>query len=321
MDDIPSSTVSSLRQQLVTSGNKLLICPACNKLNEVDESATNFTCPQCETFVEYRQCPRCRGNLNFIGDTRESLKLKCPPCGYHGKPSKFKAFSPGSADLDGIRDFYIRIGVDPDKALACAVFPGRTLVRGAILSTERLSGLTSGECTIEFSNDLVFVILGTLENTIMVPFQKVRNISFSGRGAVTTTTRTGGGFFGGGIGSISSMGEGMLLARAMNALSTKTVSTTTKETIITLEWDSGGVALINTQFVPLELAGQCQHIIDRMTDIEKSRSETFEATTNEMKLDTAPNLIEQLERLAALHQSGALTDKEFTAAKAGLMSP
>ena len=117
------------------------------------------------------------------------------------------------------------------------------------------------------------------------------------------------------------MGEGMLLARAMNALSTKTVSTTTKETIITLEWDSGGVALINTQFVPLELAGQCQHIIDRMTDIEKSRSETFEATTNEMKLDTAPNLIEQLERLAALHQSGALTDKEFTAAKAGLMSP
>jgi hypothetical protein len=50
--------------------------------------------------------------------------------------------------------------------------------------------------------------------------------------------------------SISSMGEDMLMAHALNALTTKAVSKTTKETLAALQWDSGGVVMGNSQFVP-----------------------------------------------------------------------
>ena len=223
------------------------------------------------------------------------------------------------ADIAALRAYYDKNGVNPDQALA---FPGRVIVNGAILGTEGLSGLASGGCTIEFGDDLIFVMVGTRDNTIKVPFQSVKNLNVSGRGAITTTTRQGGGFFGGGIGSVSSMGEGMLMAHALNALSTKTVSTTTKESILTLQWESGGIVILNTNFVPLELTRQIQHVLDRLAVIDSSRPETAPvAPVSVAEGHTTVNLTEQLGQLAELHQSGVLTNEEFAAAKSKLLAP
>ena len=316
MDEIESNSSPVVPEQSVPLN--LVECYACNKLNEVAEAATRLTCSQCGLYSEYHQCPNCKRITIITQQLRALPKWACRQCKFQGRSTKFHLIKAPLKDVSGLRDYYVKYGVDPDQALA---FPGRVIVNGAILGVEGLSGLASGGCTMEFGDDLILVMVGTRDNTIKVPFQSVRNLNISGRGAITTTKRQGGGFFGGGIGSVSSMGEGMLMSHALNALSTKTVSTTTKESIVTLQWESGGIVIRNTNFVPLELTRQIQHVLDRLAVIESSRPETVAVVPASVaEGNVTLNLTEQLGKLAELHQSGVLTDEEFAAAKSKLLA-
>ena len=291
------------------------------KLNEVVELVGRLTCVQCGQSHNYHRCPNCARTMHVSERILNLPKWKCLGCGYQGKQSKFPLAAAVPKDLTALRAYYMQNGADPDQAIT---FQGRAIVVGAILSTEGLSGLTSGGSTLEFGDDVIFAMIGTWENTIRVPFTSVRILNFSGRGAVTTTMTKGGGFFGGGIGGLSSMGEGMLMAQALNALTTKTVSTTTIETIVTLQWDSGGVVLLNQQFVPSELNDQFRHVFERLAVVDRTASDTqstLQADVTTSALDVgAFELTGQLEKLAELHFSGVLTDEEFAMAKTKLLA-
>ena len=50
--------------------------------------------------------------------------------------------------------------------------------------------------------------------------------------------------------------------------------------------------------------------------VPSNGSETIEGTAREVD----PDLVDELERLAALHESGALTDEEYAAAKRRLLT-
>jgi hypothetical protein len=159
-------------------------------------------------------------------------------------------------------------------------------------------------------------MLGTRDNVRLIPFRDIRSLTFSGRGGVTKTVTSGGGFFGGGLGNVSSMGEGMLLATALNRLSTKTSNVTTIETLVTFEWGGGGVVLYNSSFLPAALSNQLKWVLDRLDSLSADANSNVIPTGT-----TAPDsdLVGQISKLDALRRDGVLSDEEFTAAKAKLL--
>jgi hypothetical protein len=128
---------------------------------------------------------------------------------------------------------------------------------------------------------------------------QIRSLKVEGPGLV----KTGGGVVGGGFGVDGAI-AGIAIAAALNALTT----TSRINTLIYLNWTQGEIFL-HTDVVepePLRIA----------------LSATFaavEASKNAAPLDSDADWISRLERLAALHSTGSLTDEEFTAAKARLL--
>jgi hypothetical protein len=63
-------------------------------------------------------------------------------------------------------------------------------------------------------------------------------------------------------------------------------------------------------------AGQDQ----RISDVEQQQQTAPAAVPSQRPADAGSPMLEQLDRLTALHQQGALSDDEFTAAKAKLLN-
>lgn len=290
-------------------------CRLCKKLNIASPDASKFSCLQCGTLTEFRKCfnPNCEKTLQASGKVLDSPKLKCPRCTQTGKASRFRPTAIIPAQLEGLRSFYTEVGLEPEHAIT---FPERAVVEGAILSTEGVSGLATGGATIEFNDDVALLMLGTRDNVRLIPFRNIKSLTFSGRGAVTKTVTSGGGFFGGGLGGVSSMGEGMLLATALNKLSTKTSNVTTIETLVTFEWDGGGVVLYNSNFLPGALSNQLKSVLDRLDSLRTDANSNVNPVGA-----SAPDfdLVGQISKLDALRRDGVLSEEEFAAAKVKLL--
>ncbi len=105
--------------------------------------------------------------------------------------------------------------------------------------------------------------------------------------------------------------------------------------IDSLEWANAaevgwGSVTYHPELTAIEVKGRLGHslrlVIDRMTTTPKQRQELMDRIRNHvghahMRLDEEGSLLSQLERLAALRESGALTEEEFELAKQKVLQP
>lgn len=143
---------------------------------------------------------------------------------------------------------------------------------------------------------------GTAGVNVYVPFSGMVEAHSTGAGAV----RTGGGVIGGGFG-LEGAAEGMALAAVLNGLTSKTHNDcvfrfATAEGEATFAMKTLSPRIIDNWLAPVRVA---------------ARSRNHQTATN--SVPGVANTAGQLERLAALHGSGALTDEEFSAHKAALL--
>ena len=83
----------------------------------------------------------------------------------------------------------------------------------------------------------------------------------------------------------------------------------------------GGTAYVAGRHMAKKSAGQAQledEQNERIDDLEQQQAPAPAAAPAEAPA-AGPSLLDQLNQLDALHQQGALTDNEFTAAKAKLL--
>lgn len=133
-----------------------------------------------------------------------------------------------------------------------------------------------------------------------VPYSDLDCLNVSGE----VETR-GGRFIGGGLG-IEGAAEGMLVAAVLNSLTAKT----DVRTIIEVQTKR------NTHFVFLNTAKPAKILEVELLPVQ-ARLRGIDRLSG--RTGDGANLIEQLERLAALHRDGALSAEEFQSAKSRLL--
>jgi hypothetical protein len=165
----------------------------------------------------------------------------------------------------------------------------------------RLGNLVSLAATI---TDVHLTPIGDGGPPVVWPFTAVRQLVFDGPGRVTTRDR----FSGWGIGLAGSL-EGILAAEALNALTRRT----TVNSFVTVEVGGAGAILHTARLTPGQLRLLFAGALRRVTP--------GPAAAGPAPVPEVPGLAEQLERIAGLHRDGALTDEEFSRAKARILGP
>jgi hypothetical protein len=139
-----------------------------------------------------------------------------------------------------------------------------------------------------------------------VAYEDITAIEIGGPGK----TQSGGGFFGGGFG-LQGAAEGMLVATALNMLTTRSKI----DTVICLQTKTAELFLHSGDTAPDALRMRLSPVFTRL------RQQHVASTSSEGAASDGPqrNIAERLAQLADLHARGALNDDEFSAAKAKLL--
>jgi ribosomal protein S27AE len=278
-----------------------LNCPKCETSNSVDDDAEKYVCASCGKEWRFLQCGGCKAaSILAKGD---DIRWKCPRCprvnGYLARWS-----SAGAAEAEG--------------ALVAVRQLESTRVGGRVIAAEGFLPLAPGvPCQLEFGADTISV--GALPRGLddafynyrpvaTVTYQGAGYLRVGGRGALTSTS--GGGWFGGGFG-LAGIAEGVLLATALNALTSRT--TTGMETIV--HFNAGGreLMMLNQLETPELLQVRLAPVFARLNAAKRNEGGPVAAT--------APPIdpVQRIEQLAGLRDKGLLTDEEFQASKQALL--
>lgn len=168
-----------------------------------------------------------------------------------------------------------------------------------VLGGHGLGVLAGSNVEFRFMRGAIHILSGAGERQIVVPYVDVVALEIGGPGA----QRTGGGFVGGGFG-LEGAAEGMLIASALNLLTTRTRI----NTVVCLQTKSAELFVHNV----LETPDAMRIRLSRVFSILRSRQHPEERSP-------ARDPLERLERLARLRDSGVLTEEEFQAAREPLV--
>jgi hypothetical protein len=189
-----------------------------------------------------------------------------------------------------LREAYELRGIplsSPDRA----VLAGCTVVGG--YGTDLGAGAV---CCLATSEDRIRLFTPDLRRHWSVEMADVVALHVGGPGAVTK----GGGFIGGGFG-VQGAAEGMIVAAVLNGLTTKT----TVNSLVRVTGRSAEVIVHTSALTPEQLELKLSPVLGRL----RSRS-------GQPAVNGAPDLADQLTKLAALHDAGVLSAEEFASAKA-----
>ena len=156
--------------------------------------------------------------------------------------------------------------------------------------------------------DLIFlgnalVLWSLVDQRVDVPYGDIVALEIGGPGE----KRTGGGFFGGGFG-LAGAATGMLVASALNLLTTGREI----DTVVCLKTRTAELYVHIDTETPEQLRMRLSPVFTLLRQIETSGA-------GQRPPSPARSLVDELDRLADLHDRGKLTDDEFVAFKAKLM--
>jgi hypothetical protein len=164
-------------------------------------------------------------------------------------------------------------------------------------------GLAPGAMHSLTFSDMAVEISAASGPRVTVPYDGLLVLGTEGPGAVTT----GGGFLGGGFG-LKGAAEGILAASVLNALTRRT---TVEAYLEVQDSDSYWIFMSESQ-TPAQLERMLKPVRARMR-VPHGRPA---ARSDE---PSSVDLVDQLERLAALRTAGALSDEQFEVAKSKLL--
>jgi hypothetical protein len=140
-----------------------------------------------------------------------------------------------------------------------------------------------------------------------VPYLEVEDVEIGGPGAV----RKGGGFVGGGFG-LTGAAEGMAIAGVLNALTTRTTTTT----VLRVQASAAELFLLNNVVAP----DQLRIVLSPALGILREARGSKPGTSPGSHAPDALSVATELGKLASLMESGLLTREEFDTLKARLIA-
>lgn len=140
---------------------------------------------------------------------------------------------------------------------------------------------------------------------VFVPYEQIIALEIGGRGA----TRSGGGFVGGGFG-VEGAAEGMLIASALNMLTTRTKI----DTVLCVQSTNGEVFFLITALTPDALRIRLSPAFSAVRNCRRQQH-LVGAIESER-----PDVIGQLQALVDMRARGVLTEGEFEDLKSQLLS-
>jgi hypothetical protein len=157
-----------------------------------------------------------------------------------------------------------------------------------------------------FTADELRLFHALFEDVAVVPYADVTAIEIGGPGR----TQTGGGFIGGGFG-VEGAAEGMLVAAALNMLTTRTKI----DTVICVQTRSAELFFHHGGMTPDALRMVLSPVFTRLRQQSAAPTAADAEDPNGQHVD----VVDRLAKLADLHASGALSNEEFSAAKTKLL--
>lgn len=249
---------------LRVAGGIAVDCGRCGAGGLAEPTASDVTCSACGGVTAYRRCPWCKKLVILQPKlTQPDIKSwKCLSCRTQGKRRYWRTAPVCDFPrAQWILDLY---GERVGEALSA---PDRRRVDGSILSVSGISGIATGGFTVIFDPETVIVMIGNVSNQLRLNYSDVTSLQIAGRGGFVTTS--GGGWMGGGFGAKGII-EGVALATALNALTTRRQQRI--ESIIHFNWNTGSATLLNEELLPAAWASILSPVIQRIDAANKSSS-------------------------------------------------
>lgn len=263
-------------------------CDRCESVIAVDEGKKEFKCPDGHR-QDFIACKACKGTFQRPTESRQ-MTTRCPHCGSASLYVTTVSAWTWAADQSGRGQWPERSVTDPDRR----VLGDFKLAAGG--GTRIPAGSPS---RIDFASAGMTVAGGGFEE--FVPYSNVKAIQISG-----STTNTSAGVFGGGFGVVGAV-EGMLAASVINSLTSRRsvfsllrVEARDAEYVFVSETVESGS--LNMMLTPVLLR------------IRQAQAVALPASA------PVASMADELTKLAQLREAGVLSDQEFAAAKARLLS-
>lgn len=293
------------------------LCALCGATGPINPSWSSWKCPECQTGWVYVRCEKCRvvSGVRLDNFRRLFFSYDCSECnhvnrsgGLSGRSSKDYA-APAKAHIQRLlRPPYTHLLDDPTYSV---------LLRCVVVEQVRLpQWVTGANASVSLSRTRLRVTNHSLRKAIAVKPADLSSCSFADR-----SYTTGGGFIGGGFG-LTGAAEGILMAKVLNRA-------TTKHTVLTgvhVRLRDGTavqllapypLAQVQHRFSPFLMSQQVEESKKRMELAQ--RNAELAAVPPPVQAPAPVDVVSQLERLAVLRRSGALTDEEFAQLKSKLL--
>ena len=296
-------------------GRIVLDCGLCGAGGAHPPHLSDTVCGVCQGMTCHRSCPKCRSLVSLSPEhtTPNVRRWCCFGCGYEGRREAWRAAAVEQAA--GLNPEFVQlyavVGLDLRAAL---LNPHRRRVDGSVIAADGFSGRVSGGATIIFEAECALVMVGDLSRPVKVPYERLTSLQIDGPGLVHSTT--GGGWSGGGFGLTGAL-QGVAMAHVLNAVTTR--HHTSVESVVNVQWPGAGLSLLNTMFLPEHLLWLLHPVLQRV-DEARAQAATAPRQMDSTAIRPAPaDLAAQLASLAAMRESGVLTEEEFLVAKARLL--
>jgi hypothetical protein len=173
-----------------------------------------------------------------------------------------------------------------------------------VLGGSGLAPMPGDICELVFTRDAL-ELYGFDGHAATIGYDEISAIEIGGPGQ----TQSGGGFIGGGFG-VQGAAEGMLIATALNLLTTRTKI----DTVICIQTRTAELFLHHGAATPDALRMLLSPIFTRMRQHDTAARAVLADSSG-----GNANIVDRLQQLADLRASGALSEEEFAAAKAKLL--
>jgi hypothetical protein len=245
--------------------------------------------------IKNRDAPEIDQNL--ISEVNDLLRLRRPGLiEEHNRAieehNRAKEELLKTGQVNAWQPLYEPLGFLAEDMLA---FEERRVLRGTVLSTSGLTGLVVGSISMAFDQDSLNFAIQDATNAKSIPYREITTFNFSGRGKFQTSE------------VVASQSP---LPFPFSDFGTTRTQTHT-ETILTVEWLTGGLVMTTDTGTPDQIASDFKPILKLI----EAENRDWLISRGSPSDESRPDLVSQIERLSVLHENGSITDEEFSNAK------
>lgn len=275
-------------------------CPSCGTTIEALDTDSALHCPECQATVYFASCAKCMNVASVAVAPGLTARRHCPQCfetlTITRRVHDDKLVVKGIVELVTCGDMLYQ-AEQPES------IPGQRIWQFTVVGGYGWSIRPGKSVTVQVGYDLMMLWEIPVTDSVTVPYDELVSLDFYGG----RETR-GGGFFGGGFGLLGAL-QGMVVASLLNSLTTKT----SVNSVVRISGVKGETLLHIAGVMPQELRTMFAPAVNAVA----ARKSGVAVTSGTPAL--SGDVLERLERLAALREQGHLTDDEFTAAKQQLL--